>query len=81
MPQAAIIADTAAGDQAVDVRVEDELLCPGVQDGEHADGAADVARVAGEFDDRLGRGLHQQGVTVPLIGVQHLAQLLGYGGR
>ena len=59
--------------------VEGQLLGPGVQDGEHADGAADVARVAGEFDDRLGGGLHQDGVAVALVGAQHLAEVFGHG--
>src|SRR4051794_27979804 len=58
----------AATDQAMDMRVEDQLLGPGVQNGEHADGTAHVARVAGEFDDRGGAGLHQQGIAVALIG-------------
>ena len=34
----------------------DELVRPGVQHGEHADGAADVPVIARQLDDRLGRG-------------------------
>src|SRR4051812_8975113 len=52
MPSAAVPGDPAATDQAMDMRVEDQLLGPGVQNGEHADGTAHVARIAGEFDDR-----------------------------
>jgi len=43
--------------------MEDELLGPGVKDGEDADGAADKTPVAGELDDRLGGGFHERGVT------------------
>ena len=43
MPVPAVVGHAAAGDQAVDVGMVDELLRPGVQHGEHADGAADVA--------------------------------------
>ena len=35
--------------------------------------------IAGKFDDRLGSGLHQDGVSIALIGAQHLAQCVGHG--
>ena len=41
MPVAAVIGHAAAGDQAMDMRMVDELLGPGVQHRQHADGAAD----------------------------------------
>jgi hypothetical protein len=56
----------------------EELLGPGVQDGEHADGTADMAPIAGELDDGLGRDLHQHGVAVALVGAQHVPQFLGH---
>ena len=74
MPLAAVIGDAAAGDQAVDMWMEDKLLCPGVQDGEHADGATDVARVTGEFDDGVRCRFHQQGIAVALVGAQHVPE-------
>src|SRR6516162_10790575 len=43
MPDGAVIGQSAAGDEAVNVRVEDEPLRPGMQHGEDADGAADPA--------------------------------------
>jgi hypothetical protein len=58
----------------MNMRVEGQLLCPGVQHGEHGDGAADVTRIAREFDDRGGAGLHQHAIAVELVGTQHLAQ-------
>jgi hypothetical protein len=45
-----------------------------VQHREHRNGAADVARVAGEFDDRRGAGLHQHAIARALMGAQHRAQ-------
>jgi hypothetical protein len=45
-----------------------KLLRPGVQDGQHPDGAANEAWIAGDVDNRLGRGLHQQGITVTVVG-------------
>ena len=50
-----------------------------MQHGEHGDGAADVTRIAGEFDDRGGARLHQRSVAVALIGPQHLTQLRWHG--
>ena len=60
-PLGTIIGNTAAGDEAVDVRVIDQLLGPGVQHSQNADGAADIALVAGQLDDRFARRLHQRG--------------------
>ena len=78
-PIGAVIGNAAPGDQAVDVRVVEQLLGPGVQDGEHADRRPDMARIAGEFDDGLPGGLHQQGVAVTLVGAQRVAEFLGHG--
>mgnify|MGYP006178401063 CR=1 FL=1 len=70
-PVAAVLGHAAAADQAMDMRVVKELLGPGMKHGEHADGGADEARIAGKLDDRLGGRLHQQGVAVALVGAQH----------
>ena len=79
MPGGAVVGQSAAGDEAVNVRVEDEPLRPGVQYGEHANGAADPARIAGQHDDRLGGGLHQRAVAVDLMPAQRGPQFLGHG--
>jgi len=65
MPMPAVVRYAAAGHQAVHMGMVEQLLGPGVQDGEHADGAAHIARVAGQLDDGLGRRLHQQPSTDP----------------
>jgi hypothetical protein len=79
MPDGAVIGQSAAGDEAVNVRVEDEPLRPGMQHGEHADGAADPAWIAGQHDDRRGGGLHQRAVAVDLMPAQRGPQFLGHG--
>jgi len=79
MPGGAVVGQSAPGDEAVNVRVEDEPLRPGVQDGEDADGAADPARITGQGDDRLGGGLHQRAVAVDLMPAQGVPQFPGHG--
>ena len=59
MPRLAVLGDAAAADQAMNMRVQVQLLGPGMQHGEHRDGAADVTRIAGEFDDRGGARLRK----------------------
>jgi hypothetical protein len=71
--------DTATGDEAVDVGVIMELLGPGVQNRKDTDGTPHEAVIAGNVDDGLGGGLHQQRIAVTLVGAQDLTQLLGYG--
>ena len=61
------------------MRVQVQLLGPGVQHRQHGDGAADVTRIAGEFDDRGGACLHQHAIANTLIGPQHFAQFGGHG--
>jgi hypothetical protein len=51
MPVAAVIGDSAAGDEAMNVRMVDELLGPGVEDGQHANGAADEAAIVGKLNE------------------------------
>ena len=54
----------------------DELLGPGAENREDADGAANEAAVVGKLDDGFGQSLHQQGVAVTLVGAQQRSQLL-----
>ena len=79
MPGVTVLAQAAAGDQAMDMRVEVKLLGPGVQDGQHADRAANMAGVAGQLGDRLARRRHQRAIAVALMTAQGGAQLLGHG--
>ena len=80
MPDGTAVGDAASGDQTVDMGMEDELLGPGVQDHEDADRATDMSWIAGEFGEGLGGGLHEDGVTVVLIGPEDFSQGFRYGG-
>ena len=71
-PIGAVVGNAASCDQTMDMGVVEQLLRPGVQDGEHADGRSDMASVASELDDGLGGGLHQEGVAVTLVGAQRV---------
>ena len=79
VPGAGVSRDPAAADQAMNMRVQVQLLGPGVQHRQHGDGAADVTWIAGEFDDRGGACLHQHAIAITLIGPQHFAQFGGHG--
>ena len=71
--------EAAAGDQTVDVRVQDEPQRPRLHHGQHADRTADQARLAGQVDDRPGGGFHQRAVAVELMPAQGAAQFFGHG--
>jgi hypothetical protein len=79
MPVVTVVGDVTSGDQAVDVGVKEKLLRPRMQDGKHTNCAANVAWVASEFDNGLRSRLHEDGVTVTLIGTQDLPEFLGHG--
>lgn len=51
----------------MDMRVIEQLLGPGMENGKYADGRANKTRVAGKLDDRLRRCLHERGIAVPLV--------------
>jgi len=57
----------------------DELLRPGMERRKHANAAAHMARIAGQFDNGLRRGLHEQRAGGFLPAAQRLAQVLGHG--
>jgi len=65
----------ASRDQAMDVRMVVQLPRPGMQHLQHADRAATVTRVAGQFHQRLCAGLHQECVTVLLVGAEARTQV------
>ena len=75
----AAVGQAAAGDQAVDMGMEDQPLRPGMQHGEHAGGAAEPARIARQIDDRAGGELDQRAIAGLLMAAQGGPQLLGHG--
>jgi len=76
VPVTAIGRGPATGDKTMHVRMVKELLRPGVKNSKNTDRAADEAGISSDVDDRLGRRLHQHGITVTLIGAQEGPQLL-----
>jgi hypothetical protein len=51
----------------MNMRVIEELLGPGVENSQHADGAPDEPAITGQLDDGLGGRLHEHTVAVPLV--------------
>ena len=49
------------------MRVMDERLAPGVEDGEEADLGAEMARVGGDRAERLGDGAEEEPVDDGLV--------------
>ncbi len=49
------------------MRVRLELLIPGVQDAEESDLRAEVLRIAGDLNKRLGAGSEQQAVNLTFV--------------
>src|SRR5262249_18618771 len=68
--------DAATGNEAMHVGVVMELLGPGMENSQYSWGAADEAGVAGNIDDGMRCGLHQEGIAVLLVGAQNVAELL-----
>jgi hypothetical protein len=52
---------------------------PGMQYGQDADPAADIARIGGQVHQRLGRRLHQDAVESFLVTAHQSSQLFGQG--
>jgi hypothetical protein len=75
MPVATVIGHAATGDEAMYMRMVDELLRPGVQHRHDADGAADVAPITGQLDNGLRGRFHERGVAVALVGAQVIARI------
>ena len=51
---------SAAGDHAMDVVMAQQVLTPGMQDGEKSDLSTEPFRIGGHFEQGLGTGLEQQ---------------------
>ena len=66
-PTRLVGAYAAGGNHAMHVRVSQELLTPGMQDGEYANLGAQTARVCGEGEQGLGDGAKQNAVDGPGI--------------
>ena len=66
-PARSVGRQAAAGNDDMDVRMMGERRAPGVQDGGEADARAQMLRVGGDRDQRLGRGPEQEVVDGCLV--------------
>ena len=66
-PAQAVDGDSAAGDHAVQVGMQVQILTPGVKHGEEADGGAEQPGIGGGFEQRLGGGAKQDGVNLSWV--------------
>ena len=66
-PVLAVRRETAAGDNAMQVWVVNQLLAPGVEDGEEAELGTEVFGIGSDGAERGGHGLKQQAVDDGLV--------------
>ena len=78
-PLGPVSGDPTGWDQAVHVRMVGQGPGPGVQHTQDPDQPADIMRVRGELDERLGRGAEQDVVEVLLVAADERPQLVGHG--
>ena len=71
--------ETAGGNDAVEMRMQSEVLSPGVQDAEEADLGSEVLGVGGNLKHGLGGGAEEQIIEQPWIALTERVQLVGQG--
>jgi len=72
-PTTAVGRETAAGDDAMQVRMMEQCLAPSVEDGEEAELCAEMLGIGGDRLQGLGCGVEQDVVDRSLV-------VMGYGG-
>jgi hypothetical protein len=71
--------ETTGGNDAVEVRMQTQVLSPGVQNAEEADLGSEVLGVGRNFEHGLSAGAEEQIVEQPWIALTERVQLLGQG--
>lgn len=71
--------ETAGGNNAVEMRMQSQVLSPGVQDAEEADLGSEVLGVGGNLKHGLGGGAEEQIIEQPWIALTERVQLVGQG--
>ena len=69
--------ETAGGNDAVEMRVQSQVLSPGVQNAEEADLGSEVFGVGRNFEHGLSAGAEEQIVEQPRIALTERVQLVG----
>ena len=64
--------ETSGGNDAVEMRVQPQVLAPGMEDAEEADPGSEVFRVGRNFEHGLSAGAEEQIVEQPWIALAEL---------
>src|SRR5271170_2628372 len=75
-PAGAVGGETAARDDAVQMRMKVQVLTPGVQHGKEADGGAEMFRIGGDGEQGFRSRLKQEVVNLPRVLKGQAADLL-----
>lgn len=73
MPSLTILGEAAAGDEAMNMGVQSELLVPGVEHSKDANGSPDPGGIASQLDDRFSGGGEERAIADPLVAVEDRA--------
>ena len=71
--------ETSGGNDAVEMRVQPQVLAPGMEDAEEADLGSKVLGVGCNFEHGLSAGAEEQIVEQPWITLTERVQLVGQG--
>ena len=71
--------ETAGGNDAVEMRMQSQVLSPGMQNAEEADLGSEVLGVGRNFEHSLSAGAEEQIVEQPWIALTERVQLVGQG--
>jgi hypothetical protein len=69
--------ETSGGNDAVEMRMQSQVLSPGVQNAEKADLGSEVLGVGGNFEHGLSASAEEQIVEQPWIALTERIQLVG----
>src|SRR6185437_8074407 len=78
-PPGSVRGQSSGGNNTVKVGMQQQVLSPGVQDGEGADVSAEPLRVARDFDQGLGCGSEQQIVELARAGEGKDVEFMRHG--
>ena len=76
-PAGAIGGESAAGHDAMQVRMKMQVLTPGVQHGKKADGSAEMSGIGGNGEQSFRSSLKQDGIDLSWVLKRKAADLLG----
>ena len=78
-PAGVIWGQTSGGDQAVDMRMSEQVLAPGMQDGQESDFSPQMFRIGGYLQQGLRTGAEQEVIEDLLVLQRQLAELVRQG--